>query len=83
MIRTVVSFKLDNSTGTVADGMGVAFSGVEMDVESGTGEEVKAGSVAAGVFVRVLTGKLQADRTRLKPMVAIMAGLKIFQQTGV
>jgi hypothetical protein len=69
MILTVVSLRLDNSTGTVAEGMGVAVPGMEMGVESGTGDEAEPVPEGAGVIVPEMTGRLQAESTMPIPII--------------
>lgn len=60
MILTVVSFKLDNSTGTVADGTGVAVPVPEIGEESGAGETAEVFSGEEVAAAPLLTGRLQA-----------------------
>ncbi|BCY16769.1 hypothetical protein hrd7_06180 [Leptolinea sp. HRD-7] len=59
---------MDNSTGIVADGIGVAVPGMDVEVNKGAGVEVSFGSAEVGVTVAVI-GRLQADATMPNPMI--------------
>jgi hypothetical protein len=76
MILTVVSLRLDNSTGTVAEGMGVVVPGMEMGVESGTGDEAVTVPEGARVIVPEMAGRLHDESTMAIAMVMTASNLQ-------